>query len=222
MITLEVLDGAIELVSYTSDATLVELRDTVDSFRHDKGLKTDHCAGCGECCYFDALPVLGHDLQAIKGYLNVADDVLFSAYLKLPEPPDLRNREKAISELIRDNELDGTTAALFYEYNNSEPITLRKSAGGACKFLQNDFCSIYGARLYTCGLYICSAGEKLSMLQEQIVRQGAWHSYSIMGWIERHAISHNPFLGHESLETVTLASLDTDMEGALESLFFYF
>jgi len=222
MISLEVRDGTIELASYSEEATLPELRDAVESFRIEKGLKTDRCAGCGECCYYETLPVLGHDLEAIKEFLQVDDDELFSSYLELPDQPDIHDRRKAISELIRDNKLDATTAALLYEYNNSEPISLRKGPDGSCKFLKDNFCSIYGARLYTCGLYICTAGEKLSVLQEQIVRQGTWHSYCIMGWIGSDDIAHNPFLGHASLDTVTLASFDMDMQDALESLFFYF
>ena len=222
MIKLEVHDRVIELVSYSRNATLLELRDAVENFRLGKGLKTDHCAGCGECCYFETLPVLGLDLLSIKKNLNVDDNELFSTYLELPERPDINGRRKAIVELARDNSLDSTTAALLFEYNNAEPINLRKGLSGSCKFLENNLCTIYGARLYTCGLYVCTAGEKLSVLQEQIVRQGAWHSYFIMGWIDQIDIAHNPFLGHTSFSTVTLSAFDVDMKDAIEALFFYF
>ncbi len=222
MITLEVQDRAIELLSYSRDATLSELLGAVERFRLGKGLKTDRCAGCGECCYYEALPVLGLDLQAIKKFLNVDDNELFSTYLELPEPPDIHRRRKAIAELARDNSLDSTTAALLFEYNNAEPINLRKGLNGSCMFLENNLCTIYGARLYTCGLYICAAGEKLAVLQEQIVRQGTWHSYYIMGWIDQVDIAHNLFLGHTSFSSVTLSAFDVDMKDAMEALFFYF
>ncbi|MBT3275206.1 MAG: hypothetical protein HN368_18775, partial [Spirochaetales bacterium] len=120
---------------------------------------------------------------------------------------------------------DKTTAALLYEYNQAEPITLRKGTSGtgaSCMFLEDKLCSIYQARLYTCGLYICTMADKLSILQEQIVRQGIWHSYFQLGWVAESEIGHNPFLKGGSYSRILLSAFDFDLTSALEKLFFYF
>lgn len=222
MIELEVQGRTIEIISYSEDATLEELRSKVDTFRVQPGLKTAGCAGCGECCFYENLPVLGYDLQAIKEFLNVEDADLFERYLNAPEKPSQSERGKSIEEMMRDHGFDRTTASYLYEYNQAEPVTLRKSAAGSCMFLEDNLCTIYQARLYTCGLYICNMAEKLSVLQEQIVRQGVWHSYAVLGWIQPDAISHNPFLGSEGYGDVLIRDFDVDLTDAIEKLFFYF
>ncbi len=225
MIDLKVIETSIELISYSEDATLEELRERVDTFRVQKGLETEHCAGCGECCYYENLPVLGFDLESIRGFLDADDETLFSRYLQLPEKPEIGQRRKSIAEMARDHGFDLTTAALLYEYNQAEPVTLRKGtpeSGAACMFLEDNLCTIYQARLYTCGLYICNMAEKLSILQEQIVRQGVWHSYCRLGWIGEADISHNPFLKGDSYGEILLSAFDFDLTSALEKLFFYF
>ena len=113
------------------------------------------------------------------------------------------------------------TATLLYEFNVAEPITYRKNFG-ACVFLLNGFCTNYEGRAYTCSLYVCNMGERLSALQERIVRQGIWHSYAVAGLIQVEEIQHNPFVGHESYDTVPIRGFDVDLSDALESLFFYF
>ena len=123
---------------------------------------------------------------------------------------------------MRDHGFDRTTASLLFEYNQAEPVKLRKGPDGACMFLKDNLCSIYDARLYTCGLYVCNMADSLSVLQEQIVRQGIWHSYYVLGWIDAGAIGHNPFLGAAGYEEVKIKDFDFDLTDAMEKLFFYF
>jgi hypothetical protein len=222
MIDLERQGNTIEIASYSDDATLEELRERVDTFRVQKGLKTAGCAGCGECCFYENLPVLGFDLRNIRDFLGVDDETLFSKYLELPERPTEADREQSIEQMKRDHGFDDTTARLLYEYNQSEPVRLRKSAAGSCMFLEDNLCTIYQARLYTCGLYVCNMADKLSVLQEQIVRQGIWHSYHVLGWIGAGSIAHNPFLDADGYGDVPVKAFDFDLSDALEQLFFYF
>jgi hypothetical protein len=65
-------------------------------------------------------------------------------------------------------------------------------------------------------------GERLSVLYENIIRQGIWHSYLKLGWISEDALAHNPFLGAGTPADVHLRDFDVDLTPALESLFFYF
>jgi len=222
MIELEVRDRTIEIVSYSEDATLEDLRSGIDVFRDQTGLKTANCAGCGECCFYETLPVLGYDLAAVRGFLGVDDEELFTRFLELPERPSAEQRDKSINEMMRNHGFDRKTASLLYEYNQAEPVKLRKSDAGSCMFLENNLCTIYHARLYTCGLYVCNMADRLSVLQEQIVRQGIWHSYHLLGWIEADVIEHNPYLGAGGYGEVLLKDFDFDLSDALEQLFFYF
>ena len=64
--------------------------------------------------------------------------------------------------------------------------------------------------------------DKLSVLQEQIVRQGIWHSYVELRWIEAESIAHNPFLEASGYGEVMISDFDVDLSEALERLFFYF
>jgi Fe-S-cluster containining protein len=222
MIEFAIQGKTIEMVSYSDDATLAELRSELDAFRDRPGLKTATCAGCGECCYYETLPVLGYDLESIRGFLNVDDSSLFANYLELPEQPSAQQRTKSIDEMIRDHKFESTTASLLYEYNQAEPIKLRKNPHGSCMFLEDDLCAIYQARLYTCGLYVCNMADRLSVLQEQIVRQGIWHSYHVLGWIDADLIGHNPFLHASGYGEVLIKDFDFDLSEAIEKLFFYF
>lgn len=217
MIELTRTDGMLELSAYSPDANLAELCDAVESERSHRSLVTSHCAGCGRCCHFENLPVLGLDLIAFRKR-NSAD--VPPDWLDVPSPPDLAARRKGIEEMIRQHDFDERVATLLYEFNVAEPVRYRKERG--CVFLKNGFCSFYGGRAYTCSLYVCNMGERLETLQERIVRQGVWHSYHVLGWVDAREIAHNPFLGAETYESVLVRDFDEDLSEAMEKLFFYF
>lgn len=219
MVDIGIENNRVELRSYDSEATLADLRNAVERARYDSRLVTYHCAGCGRCCYTGHLPLFGLDLVDMRSRRSTND---LTPWIEFPEPPDLDERRRGIDELARQHRLDIQTAILLYEFNVAEPITYRKGANGGCVFLQNGFCSNYEGRAYTCGLYVCNMGERLSVLQESIVRQGVWHSYFVEGWISEKEIKHNPFLGHTDYDTILLSGFDIDLSDALQSLFFYF
>lgn len=211
----------IELVSYDPATTLKELSEALEKYRLTCRLKTIGCEGCGECCS-DNIPVLGLDLQVLQDGLGISFDQAAGSILQLPEEPDLTARKKAIAEMSKSSDITLLEANVLYEYNNAEPIILSKQNGGECCFLRENLCSRYQFRPYSCGLYLCNMGEKLSYLQEMIIRQGTWHAYCLLGWISADEISHNPFLKAGSYEKLLLADFDFKLENALEQLFFYF
>lgn len=211
----------IELVEYSEDTTLNKLVGGLEAFRLQNSLKTKNCQGCGKCCK-DNIPVLGLDLPVIPGGLSVIRGGLQDNCIILPEKPDIEARQKALNELQRTNGLTKLEASLIYEYNNSEPLILAKQQGGACLFLKNNLCSVYGARPYSCGLYLCNMGERLSYIQEMIIRQGTWHAYQLIGWVSIEEISHNPFLKASSYDELLVRDFEFGLENALEQLFFYF
>jgi Fe-S-cluster containining protein len=212
MIKFSIHDDLIELDEYSPDVTLSELAMKLDAFRSNADLKTKKCPGCGECCS-DNIPVLGYDLDLYEGKY---DDCLI-----MPEKPDVKSRKKAIDDLLK-NSMSLIDATLIYEYNNSEPIILNKKSDGECIFLKGGFCGSYRVRPYSCGLYLCVMGEKLSYIEEMIIRQGTWHAYNRMGWIDESEIRHNPFLKTDSYCKLLVKDFDSDLKGALDSLFFYF
>jgi hypothetical protein len=65
-------------------------------------------------------------------------------------------------------------------------------------------------------------GEKLEFIQEMIVREGTWHAYSLLGWIGKEEISHNPFLKAESYDQLLVKDFDYQLQDTLDKLFFYF
>ncbi len=211
----------IELKSYDPGTTLKELSASLEAFRLTCDLKTIDCKGCGECCG-DNIPVLGADLKLLTEGLNISISQASESILILPEKPDIHSRRKSIREMSASASITILEAALLYEYNTAEPIILAKQKTGDCCFLENRLCSRYLIRPYSCGLYLCNMGEKLSFLQEMIVRQGTWHAYFKLGWINEEDISHNPFLKSDSYEDLLLADFDFHLENALEELFFYF
>jgi Fe-S-cluster containining protein len=142
--------------------------------------------------------------------------------LILPEKPDIAARRKAIREMAETSGITALEATLLYEYNNAEPIILAKQDGGECCFLRENLCSKYLIRPYSCGLYLCNMGEKLSYIQEMIIRQGTWHAYYRLGWISAEEIAHNPFLKADSYDKLLLADFDFKLENTLAQLFFYF
>lgn len=211
----------IELKSYDPGTTLKELSDALEAFRLSCRLKTADCKGCGECCG-DDIPVLGLDLQILQEGLGISLEEASQGTVTLPEKPDINLRRKAIREMSKAASISETEAAILYEYNNAEPIILAKQEKGECLFLKNRLCSKYTVRPYSCGLYLCNMGEKLSCIEEMVIRQGAWHAYYILGWISCEDISHNPFLKAGSYDKLLLSDFDFNLENSLEQLFFYF
>lgn len=211
----------IELKSYDPGTTLRELSEKLEAYRLTCRLKTFGCKGCGECCS-DSIPVLGLDLQMLQKGLGISFEQAAESLLALPEIPDMNIRRKSIKEISASASITPLEAALMYEYNNAEPIILARQKGGECCFLQDSLCSRYLIRPYSCGLYLCNMGEKLSYIQEMIIRQGTWHAYYTLGWISGGDIAHNPFLRADSYEKLLLADFDFNLENALSQMFFYF
>lgn len=210
MIEFRVENKGIELTDYSDGTTLNELVGELEAFRLHNKLKTRNCKGCGKCCK-DNIPVLGLDMALIP-----------DTSILLPDKPDLEARRKSLLELKRTNGLSELEAALIYEYNNAEPLILSKLENGACLFLEEALCSVYGRRPYSCGLYLCNMGERLSYIQEMVIRQGTWHAYQLLGWVTPEEIPHNPFLRADSYDKLLVKDFEFGLENALEQLFFYF
>lgn len=210
-----------ELLDYSGDATLRELSESLEEFRLHNGLRTKNCRGCGECCS-DDIPVLGFDMQALKEGLGCASAKELEKYLILPGKPDLAARNKATGDLARTTGVTPLEAAVIYEYNNAEPVIIAKKQNGECLFLDGGLCSRYAIRPYSCGLYLCNMGEKLSYIQEMVIRQGTWHAYHLLGWVPESEIAHNPFLKYDSYDSLPVKEFDFGLKDALDHLFFYF
>ncbi len=239
MIEFIVENEEIELKNYNPDATLSQLSESLEDFRLVSGLKTCQCKGCGQCCS-DNIPVLGLDIPVLLEGLHISFEQAVQSILVLPEKPDLAFRRKAIREMAQSASITHLEAALLFEYNNAEPIILTRKAGKydvsgkdrqlaqsyfnqeACYFLENNLCSYYTVRPYSCGLYLCNMGVRLSYLQEMIIRQGTWHAYYKLGWIAEDEIAHNPFLKADSYEKLLVADFEFKLENTLDQLFFYF
>ncbi len=239
MIEFIVENEEIELKYYDPDATLSDLAASLEDFRLVSGLKTSQCKGCAECCS-DNIPVLGLDVPALLEGLHISFEQAVQSILVLPEKPDLDFRRKAIREMAQSASITQLEAALLFEYNNAEPIILARKAGKyevsgkegqlahpdddpeACCFLENNLCSHYLVRPYSCGLYLCNMGERLSYIQEMIIRQGIWHAYYKLGWITEEEIAHNPFLKAASYDKLLVSDFEFKLENTLEQLFFYF
>lgn len=224
MIEFTIEENDIELKYYDLDTTLTELAEALESYRistEAAGLKTNGCKGCGECCS-DNIPVLGFDIPRLLDGLDIGFDEASKTVLTLPEKPDMAFRRKAIKEMARSASITELEATLLFEYNNAETVIMAKKANMQCCFLNNNLCSGYTIRPYSCGLYLCNMGQRLSYIQEMIIRQGTWHAYSRLGWISESDIPHNPFLAADSYEKLLLSSFEFQLENTLEQLFFYF
>lgn len=222
MVEFVIIDEEIELKSYDADTTLSDLSGELDAFRKSAAeLKTYGCRGCGECCS-DNIPVLGLDLPVLLDGLGTGFEQAAGSVLILPEKPDMSFRKKAIKEMAKAASISELEATLLFEYNNAEPVILSKQAGGECCFLNNGLCSKYAVRPYSCGLYLCNMGERLSYIQEMIIRQGTWHAYYKLGWIGKDVIPHNPFLKADSYDSLLVSDFEFRLENSLEQLFFYF
>lgn len=221
MVEFKIIDETIELVDYEPGTTLPELSAELEEYRKSNKLKTRNCKGCGYCCQ-DNIPVLGLDITLLMKGLNCSLDELKSKYLIIPEQVDVKARRKSISEMSRNGGMSETDAVLLYEYNNAEPLIMSKQNTGDCCLLKDKLCSLYTNRPYSCGLYLCNMGEKLAFIQEMIIRQGTWHAYSMLGWIDKEEISHNPFLKVETYEQLLVKDFDYQLQDTLDQLFFYF
>lgn len=202
-----VMDKIIEIESYSEDCSLAELACALDKI----GSESLTCDKCGKCCC-DTVPILGLDMLSLMdktGLPSIPEDY---PSFEFPQKPDMKLKHKSIRELNQMFKLSNHDAELFYEYNSSEPVTLRKKDDGQCIFSTENLCGQYQVRPFICQLYQCRFGEKLSYLKEMIVSQGIWHSYFIMGWINEREISHNPFLSKDSFSEVLLKSFELNIQ----------
>lgn len=221
MLVFAVQDDEIELKHYDPETTLKELSDELDRFRLSSGLRSSGCKGCGGCCS-DNIPVLGPDIGPLLEGFGIDLEQASRELFIMPEKPNIAARRKAIAEMSKTASITELEAALLFEYNNAEPIILAKQASGECCLLHDRLCSRYLIRPYSCGLYLCDMGERLSYIQEMIIRQGTWYAYSKFGWIEEIEISHNPFLKADSYDKLLVSDFDFKLENTLDQLFFYF
>lgn len=223
MIDLKVEDGKIELKGYSDTETLQNLTKAVECFRLTNDLKTRYCEGCGECCN-QPIPVMGLDIINLQKKKDFKLDEIWEKYIVLPQKPNIHLRAKGIAEFMDMCGLSKDEAAMLYEYNQCEPLILPRKKDGTCAFLDNrtGLCTIYEYRPFTCGLYICTMGDELSMIQEMIVRQGTWHAYYLLNWVDKDEIKHNPFLNVDDYDKVYIKDLNFNSEKAIEHLFFYF
>lgn len=224
MIEFAIEDNEIELKHYDPDTTLTDLVKGLEAYRTSEAaadLKTSGCKGCGECCS-DNIPVLGLDIPRLMDGLGIGFDEAANSIFMLPEKPDMAFRRKAIKEMARSASISEFEATLLFEYNNAEPVIMAKNADMQCCFLSSGLCSKYSIRPYSCGLYLCNMGPRLSYIQEMIIRQGTWHAYFRLGWISEADITHNPFLTADSYDGLLVSDFEFRLENTLEQLFFYF
>ena len=220
MISFSVQDGNIELDAYQPEATLADLAAELDGFRMRQGCRLRECYACGECCR-DPVPVLGYDVRRMRRESGADSERELSRHLSFPEKPDLVARKKGISDMMRQHDLAEREATLIYEYNQCESIAMARR-DGACGLLSDRLCTVHDERYYICELFFCRLGERLSGLFDSIVSQGVWHSYFVMDWIPAEAIGRNPFLKADAYDELLLSDFDTNLEKAVEKLFFYF
>jgi Fe-S-cluster containining protein len=214
-------NNEIELDHYDPGTTLRELSEELDAFRLTSGLKSGGCKGCGGCCS-DNIPVLGPDIDILLEGFGMSLEQASRELFIMPEKPDIQARRKAIREMSDSAAITQLEATLLFEYNNAEPIILAKQTSGECCLLKDRLCSRYAIRPYSCGLYLCDMGERLSYIQEMIIRQGTWYAYAKLGWIDEGEIPHNPFLKRGSYDELLVSDFEFKLENTLDQLFFYF
>lgn len=219
-VRLVVLSDRIELERCSDEATLQDLVRGIEQVRLLSRLKVSRCAGCGGCCR-QPIPVFGVDLANLAAALDAPDE---RSVLERLAVPDLRpsglERRAAIRKLSRDTGLPLEQAERLYEFNNGEQVSLRRADDGSCEFLRDGMCTIYERRPLVCRLYLCQMGDRLSVLHENITRQGVWHLYERAGWLCRDDIPRNPFVQAGRWEEARLSAfawepgtLDDDLLG---------
>lgn len=207
----------IELAGYAGRASVGDLIAALARMRLRPGLATVGCAGCGLCCR-DRVPVLGADLPRLERTLGLGRERLLRDHLELPERPDPDDRAARIADLARQLRATPAQATLLYEWNTGEPIVPRQSADGFCHWLRDRRCSVYPGRPLICSFYLCNFGGRLSALFDAIVRQGVWHSYAALGWLDRGVIAHNPFVSAGDPAQAPLRAFDVDVAPLLQRL----
>ena len=207
----------IELVAYAEHATVGDLMAALERMRLRPGLATVGCAGCGLCCR-DRVPVLGADLPRLEQALGLSRERLLSDHLELPDPPDPEERAARIADLARQFHASPPEATLLYEWNTGEPIVPRQADDGFCHWLRDRRCSVYAGRPLICSFYLCNFGDRLSALFDAIVRQGVWHSYVAVGWIDSSLVAHNPFVSVNDPTRALLGAFDVDVSPLLERM----
>ena len=207
----------IELAGYAEHATIGDLMAALERMRLRPGLATVGCAGCGLCCR-DRVPVLGADLPRLEQALGLSRERLLSDHLELPDPPDPEERAARIADLARQFRASPPEATLLYEWNTGEPIVPRQADDGFCHWLRDRRCSVYPGRPLICSFYLCNFGDRLSALFDAIVRQGVWHSYVAVGWIDSGLVAHNPFVSVNDPTRALLGAFDVDVSPLLERM----
>ena len=207
----------IELAGYDERATIGDLVDALERLRLRPGLATVGCAGCGLCCR-DRVPVLGADLPRLERALRLPREELLRDHLELPARPDPDERAAHIADLARQFRTSQSEATLLYEWNTGEPIVPRQGSDGFCHWLIDRRCSVYPGRPLICSFYLCNFGDRLSALFDAIVRQGVWHSYVAVGWIESAIVAHNPFLSVGDPALAPLGAFDVDVGPLLQRM----
>jgi Fe-S-cluster containining protein len=208
-------DGCLELAGYSPDCTLEELLVGLAGVGDERSL----CAGCGRCCS-DVIPLVGWETARVLGGEGPETPAAGRGALAFPEPPDPARREKGVRGLMRDFRLPRAEAGLYYEYNTAEPIALRKNAAGRCPFRRDGSCASHATRPLVCRLYYCRQGPRLSGLRELIVARGIWHSYYVVGWLERKALGDNPFAAGRTYRDVLIGDFDVSFRGIAEQTAF--
>ena len=207
----------IELAGYDERATVGDLIAALERMRLRPGLATVGCAGCGLCCR-DRVPVLGADLPRLERALGLRRQQLLRDHLELPERPDPDARAAGIADLRRQFHASEPEATLLYEWNTGEPIVPRQGGDGFCHWLRDRRCSVYTGRPLICSFYLCNFGDRLSALFDAIVRQGVWHSYVAVGWIDSSLVAHNPFVSVNDPTRALLGAFDVDVSPLLERM----
>lgn len=207
----------IELAGYGERATIGDLIAALERMRLRPGLATVGCAGCGLCCR-DRVPVLGADLPRLERALGISRERLLRDHLELPAPPDPNERAARIADLARQFHASPAEATLLYEWNTGDPIVPRQDADGYCHWLHDRRCSVYPGRPLICSFYLCNFGDSLSALFDAIVRQGVWHSYVTVGWIDGGIVAHNPFVSAGDPGRASLAAFDIDVAPLLQRM----
>ncbi len=201
-------ENCLELEEYSPDCTLAELVDGIAAAGDHHSL----CARCARCCR-DPIPLIGFEVGKIKE--SEAPVIAFDS-LTFPAPPDAGLREKSVRDLERNFGLSRRQAEVFYEYNSAEPIALGKADDGRCFYQQGDLCGIYAGRPLVCRLYHCRQGARLSGLRELIMARGIWHSFVVMGWLDRAALADNPFAGGGMSDDILLKDFDLSIDEIVE------